>query len=676
MVQRILIVEDDPLMRNIMQKVLATTGYDVIVAADGYEAINKIKEQTFDLIVSDVRMPGIDGIETTAQVKQIQPQIKSVIVTGFADEHAPVRAVNLGIDAYLYKPFEMKDFLDIIKKKLGEPLKKTPSVLTQPAFEGSKDTNDMIEMVKTLVTALGEDKALEIIRKTAENQNSSKILELFKELYPNAEKKTDFFLKKCRDILRLGSAYLEIGQIDVAHQAYLEALAIAEGEDCLELKTEIFLGLAIANRNKKEDASRYISQAEKLVPSGGNYWAGQLALVKGRILEVWGKYIEAKEQFIKARDIFRQSEDLYYLAQALLFLTAVEITLQKEEEFREHLNQLLELAKNYSLFNLFIQESEKTIPVFVKALKEKLHVDIVMAVFKRLGSATSEAMTPLMKDEDPGVRRVARELHEFVVNEKNVYFQVHCFGRLRLKCGGRWLSQEELSKEEQAVFAYLLLNDQVGEADLGGHFWPALSHDQQNGMIQQTIARIRKLLEPYIANDAQSTYILGKTGLYSFNRERSIICDLTTFQEQLNTALELEQSGGDALNFFIGAERIYGGSFLEGHDFPWVLEYRDRYRKLYWQVLLKIVNYYDKKQDYLKALPYARKMVIDCPENEESHKIFIRTLWALDRFEEAVKQISICRMVISQISENFNVLAASVEKKEKFSENAVVAHSN
>ena len=118
--KNILVVDDDSLMLQTLRLRLEDEGYKVNLAPDGYQAVEICRHHTCHLVICDVKMPGIDGLETLRRIKELRPAIKSIILTGFASEDAPVRAIRLGVDDYLYKPFEDEQFIHCVQKVLKE----------------------------------------------------------------------------------------------------------------------------------------------------------------------------------------------------------------------------------------------------------------------------------------------------------------------------------------------------------------------------------------------------------------------------------------------------------------------------------------------------------------------------------------------------------------------------
>ncbi|MBI2264934.1 MAG: response regulator [Armatimonadetes bacterium] len=116
--EKILVVEDDPLVREALKLTLKQAGYDVSTASDGREAISLAEKESFDLFIMDVRMPGIDGIESLSRMKESQPEAQSIVMTGYADRDAPVKALRLGAADYFYKPFDPEELLRSVRHHL------------------------------------------------------------------------------------------------------------------------------------------------------------------------------------------------------------------------------------------------------------------------------------------------------------------------------------------------------------------------------------------------------------------------------------------------------------------------------------------------------------------------------------------------------------------------------
>jgi putative two-component system response regulator len=149
MAEKILVVDDEELIRRTVAKILKKSNFEVTLAEDGHQAIELAKQETFDMVISDVRMPGLDGIETIRLIKEIQPEIYSIIITGYASEETPVQALKVGVNDYIFKPFEVDTFTHSVLRNI------TNLRLTREKVAlASRLKQNMIRLIDTLATTL------------------------------------------------------------------------------------------------------------------------------------------------------------------------------------------------------------------------------------------------------------------------------------------------------------------------------------------------------------------------------------------------------------------------------------------------------------------------------------------------------------------------------------------
>jgi len=129
MTKNILVIDDDPLVIRTVTRFLKSYGFNITAAQSGKEALEKIKIASFDLIISDVRMPGMDGLEMLKTIRNStfqtnKEKVPAVIMTGYAGgDESQHKAGELGVADYVYKPFELDEFITIVKRNLELPLK-------------------------------------------------------------------------------------------------------------------------------------------------------------------------------------------------------------------------------------------------------------------------------------------------------------------------------------------------------------------------------------------------------------------------------------------------------------------------------------------------------------------------------------------------------------------------
>jgi DNA-binding NtrC family response regulator len=115
---KILIIEDDEKMNQGLRHIVSKEGYGVTTVDSGEKALEKIKNLQFDLILSDLKLPGIDGMEVLRAVKKFDPHILFVMITAYGTVHTAVSAMKEGAEDYIVKPFEMEELRLVIKKTL------------------------------------------------------------------------------------------------------------------------------------------------------------------------------------------------------------------------------------------------------------------------------------------------------------------------------------------------------------------------------------------------------------------------------------------------------------------------------------------------------------------------------------------------------------------------------
>ena len=124
MSKRILVIDDEELIVKSLSKLLEKTGFEVFIIKRGQDAVAIMEEEDVDLIISDIRMPGMDGIETIKNILDVykqkdSPTPKIIFITGYADKEAETQAKKLNPAAYIQKPFDISTLV----QKINEVLK-------------------------------------------------------------------------------------------------------------------------------------------------------------------------------------------------------------------------------------------------------------------------------------------------------------------------------------------------------------------------------------------------------------------------------------------------------------------------------------------------------------------------------------------------------------------------
>jgi len=171
--KNIFFVDDESTVRKAVEMTLKRLGYNVSCFANAADCLEKLKKQNCDLLITDVKMPGMDGIELVQKTKHLVPWLPMLIVTGYGDIPMAVRAVKAGALNFIEKPLQSKTLADAIRAALkqnslanilkGKALTKTETIILRMILQGK--TNREIAITLHRSTRTVEDHRLHIMRK-------------------------------------------------------------------------------------------------------------------------------------------------------------------------------------------------------------------------------------------------------------------------------------------------------------------------------------------------------------------------------------------------------------------------------------------------------------------------------------------------------------------------------
>ena len=117
---RVLIVEDNEVFRRPLQRTLEAAGYEVVAVPSGEDALDVLDRSTVDVLLTDHRLPGMDGVQLITRVKAIHPALAVIVMTAYGTTESAIEARGHGADDYLVKPFEMPDLLRALHRALAQ----------------------------------------------------------------------------------------------------------------------------------------------------------------------------------------------------------------------------------------------------------------------------------------------------------------------------------------------------------------------------------------------------------------------------------------------------------------------------------------------------------------------------------------------------------------------------
>ena len=167
---KILVVDDDEGIREFLEIMLTREGYDVTTAPDATKALNRCKKENFDLILTDLRMPKVDGIEFLKAVKDISQETMVILITAYASPETAVSAMKEGAYDYVEKGFDIEDIKNIISGALDKKGVKREDALF------IKEVADAVSFGNMIGKSKGMLKVYSVIRKVAETPTNILIL--------------------------------------------------------------------------------------------------------------------------------------------------------------------------------------------------------------------------------------------------------------------------------------------------------------------------------------------------------------------------------------------------------------------------------------------------------------------------------------------------------------------
>ncbi len=117
--RRVLVVDDEPVVNESCRRILGARGFDVATTESGRDGLRRAATQHYDLVITDLKMPDLDGMDLVRRIRKERPDTAIVVITGFGTVSSAVEAVRLGVSDYIEKPFTPTQLADAVAKALG-----------------------------------------------------------------------------------------------------------------------------------------------------------------------------------------------------------------------------------------------------------------------------------------------------------------------------------------------------------------------------------------------------------------------------------------------------------------------------------------------------------------------------------------------------------------------------
>jgi two-component system response regulator PilR (NtrC family) len=165
-VEKILVVDDEQSLREVLSIMLKRAGYAVTSVADGEDAIEQIQKEIFDLVITDLRMPKVDGMEVLKAVKSTSPETVVLLITAFATADSAVEAMKQGAYDYLTKPFQVDEVQLIIRNALEKRRLTTENMLLKREMASQSSFAQLVGQSEAM------QKVFDVVKKVADSKSN------------------------------------------------------------------------------------------------------------------------------------------------------------------------------------------------------------------------------------------------------------------------------------------------------------------------------------------------------------------------------------------------------------------------------------------------------------------------------------------------------------------------
>ena len=186
----LLLVDDDAALRRVFSHMLQRSGYAVVSAEDGEAALKEAWAKKFDLVLTDIHMPGMTGDQLIGQLREIQPEMMSVIMTAKPDMNLAIKAVNQGVQQFLTKPLQLDDLqkcLSTIFDSRNEEIRKIQRQFATTLLEEQESLGDDFDLQKAAKAVIGLDSELDDDSAETDSNRQPHVLLLCEPIPENLE---------------------------------------------------------------------------------------------------------------------------------------------------------------------------------------------------------------------------------------------------------------------------------------------------------------------------------------------------------------------------------------------------------------------------------------------------------------------------------------------------------
>jgi len=611
---RILIIEDDPTLRAALTQYLKAAGFLVTSAENGKHALDLINDAAFDVIVSDIRMPGLDGVSTVTRIKESYPFVKTILITGYSDDEPLVRALNLGVDGILKKPFGMRELLHMISVKLAE-----------------KDQEEA---------------------KRKQLRRTQTVLAKMAKLLPHEPVSKDFHFYIEHEEADLIASLIEVGRMaemrqeaDAAILAYEKALSLLAGSryEKEECPVRLALSRMFEQKNEPELSHAHALEAVNLaqrIKDPGCIADARLQLAKILFnlepFKAFEHLVESEKTLLEYP--FKEKEALCFL-----LLAAFTFRQDDHEKTQGYLTKFASLGRRHFLSQALVASAEITLLPLLVSVDKHPERENLLWVIEESAPYLQARFQELMRF-NPSLIAVLQPLIHSDRISAGPLFQIFGLGKLKMFHKGMPMSEEHWSTSKGlSMFLFLFYHSPnlISDEQILDNFWPQLDLEKGRHSLRTTLYLVRRTL----GSETAKAIIYNEKQKFGIRGDANVACDFLSFRRAHHEALhhwkrkELHR----AVFYLKESDKLYKETFLQGWSDPWVLSAREFFKDAYLWNTLALASYLKQQRIWHEALAHAQKALALDPAIEEAHACSIECLLELGRRDDAIKQFHLCK---------------------------------
>src|SRR5215470_17815296 len=171
---RVLVVDDEKVIREILSDFLTMEGYVVRTVEDGNAALNELERRGYNLVISDLKMPGMGGLELLEKIQELKSNILTVIMTGFGTVETAIEAMKKGAYDYILKPFKIEEVVHVVERGLDRQRLQAENLRLREALS-------LYRVSEAIATSLELDRILDVIMDAVMNEVHADVVTLHLE---------------------------------------------------------------------------------------------------------------------------------------------------------------------------------------------------------------------------------------------------------------------------------------------------------------------------------------------------------------------------------------------------------------------------------------------------------------------------------------------------------------